>query len=103
MQSPETPTPITARENQIVVDGFSRALFPCEAFHREWQYVIDWFNAERPHMGLEGRTPDEVYYGRRTANRARALSRTPPSPAPRPARGRKRWSKGGPAFASNSR
>jgi len=34
------------------------------AFGREVDAYIHWYNAERPHSRLEGRTPDEVYFGR---------------------------------------
>jgi putative transposase len=34
-----------------------------EEARREIVYFIDWFNQHRPHMALEGRTPEEVYRG----------------------------------------
>ena len=34
----------------------------------ELQLYLDWYNAERPHEFLGGRTPDEVYYRRKAAN-----------------------------------
>jgi len=40
-----------------------------EAFLRELHLVQDWYNGERPHTTLGGRTPNEVYYHRRPANR----------------------------------
>ena len=41
-----------------------------EAFLRELQYLRTWYNAHRPHMSLEGRTPQEVYRrDRHPANR----------------------------------
>ncbi len=40
-----------------------------EAFRRELLELAEWYNAERPHMSLGGRTPDEVYHGRFPANR----------------------------------
>jgi putative transposase len=39
------------------------------AFRRELRCFSDWFNEHRPHTTLGGRTPDEVYFGRRSANR----------------------------------
>ncbi|HUT32156.1 MAG TPA: hypothetical protein VNE39_01640 [Planctomycetota bacterium] len=39
------------------------------AFLREVQLVAGWYNAHRPHMSLDGRTPDEVYDDLCPANR----------------------------------
>lgn len=39
-------------------------------FQRELSLFVGWYNAERPHMFLTARTPDEVYFGRRPASRA---------------------------------
>jgi hypothetical protein len=39
-------------------------------FQRELQFVVAWYNQDRPHMTLHGATPDEVYFGRRPACRA---------------------------------
>jgi len=41
-----------------------------QAFLRELQLTIDWYNRFRPHMTLVGRTPHEVYHHRSPANRA---------------------------------
>jgi putative transposase len=38
-------------------------------FHCEIGAAIDWYNEQRPHMTLGGRTPNEVYAGRFPANR----------------------------------
>ena len=38
-------------------------------FHRELMFFLNWYNEYRPHMTLEGRTPNEVYFRRRPANR----------------------------------
>ena len=38
-------------------------------FRRELGFVIAWYNEQRPHMTLGGRTPHEVYAGRFPANR----------------------------------
>jgi hypothetical protein len=39
---------------------------------RDLEYELSlfrhWFNASRPHMGIAGRTPNEVYFRRQTAN-----------------------------------
>jgi putative transposase len=35
-----------------------------EAFRRELQFIAEWYNEFRPHSGLNGKTPNEVYYRR---------------------------------------
>jgi hypothetical protein len=54
------------------------------SFQRELQFYIGWYNGDRAHMTLAGTTPDEVYFGRRAANRS-------PRFEPRPA-----WPRGAP-------
>jgi hypothetical protein len=39
-----------------------------EIFLRELVCYQEWFNNERPHTTLGGRTPNEVYFKRRPAN-----------------------------------
>jgi len=39
------------------------------AFRRELELFLGWYNADRPHMTLEGATPDEIYFGRCPASR----------------------------------
>ncbi len=34
------------------------------AFRREALYYMEWFNTQRPHAALEGKTPQEAYEGR---------------------------------------
>ena len=41
-----------------------------QAFLHELRLLAAWYNASRPHMSLDGRTPDEVYHHCRPANRA---------------------------------
>jgi hypothetical protein len=60
----------------------------------ELRLYLDWYNAERPHEFLGGRTPDEVYYRRKAANAKPRLEprtdwpRKSPCAAPQaPARG----------------
>ncbi len=36
---------------------------------RELVCYQDWYNEQRPHMTLDGRSPNEVYWKRRPANR----------------------------------
>jgi transposase InsO family protein len=33
-----------------------------KSFRRELRWYADWFNQDRPHSALDGRTPHEVYY-----------------------------------------
>ncbi len=39
-----------------------------EAMRRELRTYMAWYNEHRPHRGLDGRTPMEVYTGRKSAN-----------------------------------
>jgi len=39
------------------------------ALHRDLRYFVDWYNQSRPHSGLEGKTPDEMYFALRPAKR----------------------------------
>jgi transposase InsO family protein len=55
-----------------------------EAFQRELDSVIEWYNGHRPHTRLRGRTPNEVYRGEFPAN---------PKPRFEP---RSRWPRGSP-------
>jgi hypothetical protein len=55
-----------------------------EAFRRELLEMAAWYNTERPHMSLNGQTPDEVYRARFPANGKRRFE-------PRP-----KWSRGSP-------
>ena len=40
-----------------------------EACRRELLSFVDWYNGHRPHTSLNGNTPNEVFFGRRPANR----------------------------------
>ncbi len=55
-------------------DGCTRVLafmpFVQRSFRRELELFFDWYNQDRPHMTLDGATPDEVYFKLRPANRA---------------------------------
>jgi putative transposase len=60
-------------------------LSPCQrTFEHTASTYIDWYNKHRPHTFLCGRTPNEVYFNRRPANR---------SPRLEP---RERWPRGSP-------
>ena len=39
------------------------------AFRKELMFFMDWYNEHRAHTTLDGRTPNEVYFARRPANR----------------------------------
>jgi putative transposase len=51
------------------VEGVTLGLLyrPLATIQRRLDSYVAWFNAHRPHQGLCGRTPDEVYFDRRTA------------------------------------
>ena len=51
--------------------GTRRILVPQRQreFRRELMSFLDWYNEYRPHMTLQGSTPNEVYYRRCPANR----------------------------------
>jgi len=42
-----------------------RMLVPCrrDSFRKELSFFIAWYNGDRPHTRLDGRTPNEVYFG----------------------------------------
>ena len=40
-----------------------------EGFQRELDALAQWYNGHRPHTWLDGKTPDEAYYGQHAANR----------------------------------
>ena len=52
-------------------EGTRRILIPQrrDSFHRELSYIVGWYNEHRPHSTLDGKTPNEVYFGLRPANR----------------------------------
>ena len=37
-------------------------------FEQEVSLISDWYNEHRPHMTLEGKTPNEVYFSRSATN-----------------------------------
>jgi putative transposase len=51
-------------------EGVRRWLAPIRwrSVGRELSLVADWYNGQRPHAGLAGATPDEIYFGRRPAH-----------------------------------
>jgi hypothetical protein len=62
---------VTERVILTYKDGCTRRiLVPIsrnEMFH-ETELFFEWYNDHRPHMTLSGKTPNEVYFGRRAAN-----------------------------------
>ena len=40
------------------------------SFRRELDWFVTWYNQDRPHMTLLGKTPDEIYFHHRPASRA---------------------------------
>jgi transposase InsO family protein len=62
---------INERFNLTLKNECTRRLlvpFCPDGFWRELFLFVNWYNERRPNMGLDGRTPDEVYYDRATAN-----------------------------------
>ena len=43
----------------------------------ETQLFFEWYNEFRPHMSLDGKTPNEVYFKRRAANAKPRLETRP--------------------------
>lgn len=46
---------------------------PTRVLHKRIETYVDWYNRYRPHWGLQGKTPDEVFFNR-TTSRSRAGS-----------------------------
>jgi transposase InsO family protein len=55
-----------------------------KTFRQELAWFVAWYNERRPHTTLQGRTPDEVYFHQRPANRSPRFE--PRTLWPRPAR-----------------
>lgn len=53
-------------------------------FRNELHFYIDWHNEYRPHTTLDGRTPNEVYFGRRPANQRPRIEPRANWPRPSP-------------------
>lgn len=64
---------VVERFIRTLKDGCTRvlAVVPLgrRRFQREVRFFLAWYNADRPHMTLNGATPDEVYFGRKQAGR----------------------------------
>jgi putative transposase len=56
----------------------------CRSFWEHVLHGIEWYNAFRPHMTLEGRTPDEVYHATPPANEKPRIEPRPYWPADGP-------------------
>jgi putative transposase len=52
-------------------EGTRRAMVPQRrtTFRTELKHFVSWYNTHRPHTTLDGKTPDEVYFSLRPANR----------------------------------
>ena len=65
---------VVERFIRTLKDGCTRVLGIVPLRHRSFQREVSlfngWYNQHRPHMTLDGATPDEVYFGRRPACRA---------------------------------
>jgi putative transposase len=50
-------------------EGLRETLIPLtkSAFDRELTLFVSWYNQHRPHSSLDAATPDEIYFGRRSA------------------------------------
>ena len=59
-----------------------------DAFQRELDAIMQWYNQYRGHTWLGGKTPDEVYHGRFPANRKPRSSRDRVGQAARLVQGR---------------
>ena len=59
-----------------------RIVVPIDRMDFETEIFLwrDWYNSHRPHMALNGKTPDEVYFNLRAAN---TLPRIEPRPKAR--------------------
>jgi putative transposase len=55
-----------------------------KVFLRQVLDLAGWYNGHRPHMSLDGRTPDEVYHPQRPANRQPRFEPRPRWPRPSP-------------------
>ncbi|MCP3994054.1 MAG: transposase, partial [bacterium] len=44
--------------------------FRLDEMRRELSSYASWYNEHRPHMGLDGKTPDELYHGLAPASEA---------------------------------
>jgi len=51
-----------------LVGSFGLPRMDPATLRRELALYAHWYNDHRPHQGLRGRTPDEVYFGRAPAN-----------------------------------
>jgi len=54
---------------KTALSGLALVPFRREAFVRELNEIVAWYNQSRPHTWLAGRTPNEVYHGTFPANR----------------------------------
>ena len=80
---------VLERAIRTLKDALRRNLIPTrrETMRRETGLLVSWYNEHRPHSALGGKTPNEVYFQRSSANRR-------PRIEPRP-----QWPRGSPCAA----
>ncbi len=71
---------LSAQGNERGVEHFWRSFKQKEVYRRAYETVAEarkgiadylrYFNEERPHQGLDNRTPDDVFYKRKPLPRA---------------------------------
>ncbi|MEX0715727.1 MAG: DDE-type integrase/transposase/recombinase, partial [Planctomycetaceae bacterium] len=67
-------------------EGLRRILVPFrrDAFRREVDCLVYWYNEHRPHAALDGATPHEFYHGLNLASRLPRIEPRPDWPRPSP-------------------
>jgi hypothetical protein len=78
-------------------EGVRRWLAPIRwrTLGQKLSLFADWYNGQRPHAGLAGATPDEIYFGRPPAHHRPRFEPGRDGRAPRAAPGRRRPCAGG--------
>ena len=64
--------------------------FRIDAFRRELALFVGWYNEHRRHASFDGRTPEEVYFGREVVSRQAGFGP------------RSKWLRGSPCAASDA-
>ena len=71
-------------DDQVPAFLFALGSLSTRGILRELACIVDWYNQFRPHSWLNGRTPNEVYYGRFPANRKPRVEPRPSWPRSAP-------------------
>ena len=74
-----------------------------KTFRQELSWFTVWYNQHRPHSTLGGRTPDEVYFRQRPANRSPRFEPRTLWPRPAPCALPRCWSRDSPECGSSWR